>query len=1050
IESGVFAGQIETSAPVDQLRTVAAWSARGQLTAKGVEVSGLSDLAGSVDFEFRENALRIDRARLQSNFGELTVTAQLGAASPYGLTARLTATVANLVSAREALRLDQSVALSGSGTASASVHGTLADKKLAGSSVVELADVLVAGVSIPRLHLRADSDGHTLTVTGGSASIADGRLRFAASAPLLPAGLARGTVSWQGVSLAPLAQLAKAPLAVAGTTDGTANVAVAMVRGTELTAWQAEGRIGLTNLNVATVTSRRAAAAVRLAAGIASIANLDADLNGGNLRASAQVSLLGDERASISGQWQGIDIARSIPAYITLPAGLSLVTAGSLEAEGTRFSLEPAAWAGRVNAQATAAMRGRMLAAADAALRLAESMVHLDRLSARLPAGNVTAQGNFSLRSPYSVEAVADLPQFDLSALGSLIPSGALLGSLSGQLSAHANVRGDLAPTALRGTATASGAALSIANVTIDRGQAELAFDGDHLSLDRAELSLCGGTATATASVPLALDQHATSAAIHWQEIDLARLPFVPRRYAQGLSATSDGKATLDIGAGKVEQIDTWTADVNFRLPKLVRGDLPLGSLESKLHLESGKLTLVARASALAGRAEIDATLGWRQASHQFALDDARAEISDMQLADLAPLLRNPQLARLQGTLAARLDYRPQPAVPNAPTQPLGSGAIVLSGLRWADELLSNRLEGNVRIAADAVELTNLAGDLAGGTVTILGREQIGGRPHGFTAVELRNLDLRRLLAAKPSLASQASGRLDLQLRARLGVPCRFEAVAALNDAKLAALHLGGVRIPLEGTWNPRDLRTHVVVRDLHAQLAQGRIAGRAEIDLGTSTRVEGNLTATNVDLRSLGSSFGSTGRLGTGRLTGEVRFAGNDVRSLDDLTATMRAKLRNTQAMTIPVLDQLQPLLSAGLSTSTQFDQGDLQATLAGGVMRIRRFALAGRSARIFASGNVSLAGRLDLELTAQTGQQGAGGPLATFALNRLPLAATTPAGWIIEANELLSNRVLNLHVGGTVRSPTVQVRPVALLEQEALRFFLGRAVNGASAVPY
>src|SRR5262249_50429730 len=111
-------------------------------------------------------------------------------------------------------------------------------------------------------------------------------------------------------------------------------------------------------------------------------------------------------------------------------------------------------------------------------------------------------------------------------------------------------------------------------------------------------------------------------------------------------------------------------------------------------------------------------------------------------------------------------------------------------------------------------------------------------------------------------------------------------------------------------------------------------------------------------------------------------------------------------------------------------------------GVFRIQRFTLMGRFAELVIEGTVTLAGRLDLEVTARTGNLGVS-PVALRLLGlRLPAAGPIPLGLINEASGYLANRVIHLRVTGTVRSPVVQAQPVRLLTEEAVRFFLTRAV--------
>jgi len=109
----------------------------------------------------------------------------------------------------------------------------------------------------------------------------------------------------------------------------------------------------------------------------------------------------------------------------------------------------------------------------------------------------------------------------------------------------------------------------------------------------------------------------------------------------------------------------------------------------------------------------------------------------------------------------------------------------------------------------------------------------------------------------------------------------------------------------------------------------------------------------------------------------------------------------------------------------------------LARGVVRVERLSLNSQNMQIYAQGNVSLAGRLNLSVVVNTGQINST-PAVLLVAARLSTLVAPPVGLLLEANQLLSNQVVYLDVTGTVHSPTVRVRPLPTLEEEAVRFFL------------
>src|SRR5205823_8333566 len=118
-----------------------------------------------------------------------------------------------------------------------------------------------------------------------------------------------------------------------------------------------------------------------------------------------------------------------------------------------------------------------------------------------------------------------------------------------------------------------------------------------------------------------------------------------------------------------------------------------------------------------------------------------------------------------------------------------------------------------------------------------------------------------------------------------------------------------------------------------------------------------------------------------------------------------------------------------------------DLRGSLSRGVFRIQQLSLATSSLQLYVDGNVSLQGRLDLNVLARTqGMEAPNLPFLRLLGLRIPVTGAIPITLVIEASNYLANRLIHLHVGGTIRSPTIQVKPVPLLTQEAVRFFVNR----------
>jgi hypothetical protein len=283
-------------------------------------------------------------------------------------------------------------------------------------------------------------------------------------------------------------------------------------------------------------------------------------------------------------------------------------------------------------------------------------------------------------------------------------------------------------------------------------------------------------------------------------------------------------------------------------------------------------------------------------------------------------------------------------------------------------------------------------------------------------------------------------GPLDIRLRGRLGREWRGEGTVALTRGKVLGVEVTALRLPVGFAVAPGWGRAQLTIADISAQVAQGRISGRANLGLGIGTRLEGHLRFHEVDLATLLRQITDSGQVAGGRLAARIDFSGSDVRSIDDLNAVVDASFSRTQALQLPVLRQLTPYLVPGQSGTT-FQSGELRGRYGNGVFRVQRLALEGSLLQLFAEGTVDVGGRVNLDVVANTGQLGANPGVLRLLGLRLPAAGPVPVALLLEARDFFSNRVIYLRVTGTVRSPVVRVEPLPLLTEEALRFFVRRA---------
>jgi autotransporter translocation and assembly factor TamB len=244
-------------------------------------------------------------------------------------------------------------------------------------------------------------------------------------------------------------------------------------------------------------------------------------------------------------------------------------------------------------------------------------------------------------------------------------------------------------------------------------------------------------------------------------------------------------------------------------------------------------------------------------------------------------------------------------------------------------------------------------------------------------------------------------------------------------------------------SFSPSQGTGALAIRDSHARVAQGRARFESTMNWGNGLRLTGLLLFYQVNLRTLLEHSPSAAAYVSGRVSGRVDLAGSEMRSLNDLTAVVRARMEQGQALQMPVLRQILPYLRRGGAAQSRFQTGELKGRLAGGIFRIQHATLVGDFLKLLIQGTINLAGNLDLDVTAQTGLYCLN-PAQTHALrSRVPIVGAIPRLVLYEISSILSAAVVHLQVTGTVHSPVIRVEPLLLMTEESIRFFLGRAVG-------
>jgi hypothetical protein len=637
-----------------------------------------------------------------------------------------------------------------------------------------------------------------------------------------------------------------------------------------------------------------------------------------------------------------------------------------------------------------------------ARVRYAEGVLQLTELRGRIPAASKTGEA----RDPGTFSGVARLQLFPAGNLSGEVrlehlPAGRLLSLLPG---VKAEDSGEVS-----GTVQATVAANKLRDLDAWDGSADLLL---------RELNI---------------------------ENLLSAVPSFPVRVAGRVDGTVRGTLT----AARAEQPRLLATQIDLSAPQLRIQGIPARRLHASIDYRGGSGEYQLQGETLGGRFRLEGKLPPLPppAGPQPAKDvpekapapppDGRLEFQGIRLSRLWDVFGWQDLVRVQGTVSIDLPFR----LEGPQRRPVGLGSFRIAELSWYDEDRADSIQGDLRLDGDRLELRNVTGAvgqglLAAHIVIPLRR----GRGGSFN-ITLTQVDAARFLPPWEGIGEPIQGPVDVSLRGSIDGELRGGGTVVLTRGKVLGIEVSEWRLPVQFSLALRRGDGELRLSDMSAVVAHGRAMGRAHLTWAPAGRLEGNLRFYDVDLRVLMASTGEASTLAAGRLGGRIDLGGSEILSVNDLTANVSATLSQAQAMKLPVLDQLAPYIRPGISSLT-FQGGQLEGNLNRGIFRIRKLTLEGGLVQMMVEGTIDLQGRIDLDVMARTNNLACVPPALRLLGLRLPAAGFLPASLITEATLLLANSTVHLHVTGTVRNPVVQVQPLRLLTEEAVRFFLTRAL--------
>jgi hypothetical protein len=679
-------------------------------------------------------------------------------------------------------------------------------------------------------------------------------------------------------------------------------------------------------------------------------------------------------------------------------------------------------------------VRGLPLRGLAAEVRLEKGRLSLDDVRAQVAGGPVGGAADVRLAEPFAYHGRVEARALDLAALRRLAPEYRPPVKLEGRVTADADLAGTLRPFTLKASGKAAASDVQAAGLHLKGVRFAWEGDADRLLLKDVSADLYEGTATGSAVLPLAA-KAAGSVTLHLKDLNVGELahdlPGLPLRL-EG-HAGGDLKGTLPPARPGGRRAANLSLDL--KAPQLRVQGVPTEQLRGTLAYKEGAVDYRLEGKSLGGTFELD---GRYPTAAPAPKDEAKEGHLRVRRVDLGRLVEALARRRARSPLHGKLDLDVTYRLGAPGALPTGEGKLVLSDVRWHASRLGT-LRGDVQLTGEELRLRNLGGTLGEGQVRGQLALNLRNARRGWFTVTLDRVDAGELLAPWLRTPEDVRGPVTARVRATLGETWLGSADVVFERGKVLGVEVSEWRLPVSWEFTPAEGRGRARLEDSSAQVALGRVTGRATVRWGTELNLDGQVRFGGVDLRTLLREAAGSGQFGSGRLSGRFDFAGSSVRSVNDLTGVLDVNLGQTQALEYPVLRQLSPFLA--VSPSTSFTRGTLRARLSRGLVRVEHLSLEGGFVRLYAAGTVTLeGGRLNLDVATTTGRVGLD-PLRLRILGiRVPLAGPIPLTVLIEANDYLSNRLLQLRVTGTLRNPVVRVLPLATLTNEAIRFFLNR----------
>ncbi|MGH7222043.1 MAG: hypothetical protein ACRELF_02335 [Gemmataceae bacterium] len=579
------------------------------------------------------------------------------------------------------------------------------------------------------------------------------------------------------------------PYPISGRLTFQVHASIPVNTASDLKAYRLHGSAKLATFHIDGLAMTNVEAQVRYSNGLLDLQSLRGQMPAANDAkttgkfdgdASVQVVPRGDVQASL--KLDQLPLATLLSLVPQVGDQVKGVVSGTVQARAPLEKLSDAAtWRGAANLSAPALkVYGIPLRDAAVGLIVDDTKARLTTFKADIAGAPLTGKGEIQLKGDYPFQAEVQLERGDLTALNRLAPAFRPPFELTGRTQLKGNVKGTLKPLRFDTEGELHASNLVVERFTVDDVSFRWSKDKNDLKLDAIKMALYGGSVTGSARLPLSAaapgGANLTLRTLNVQAMAKA-LPAFPVRLEGKVSGTVKG----ELSASAADRPRTWTSKLEVTAPQLRVQGIPAEKLKGSIHSRDGKTLYNLQGETLGGTFTLKGDLpapakkkeknpsaepvgkggpellplaavevAARQADDE-PVGRGHFELNDARLSRVWDAYKiSGGLSHLNGRFSIRLDYQ----LTEPDLFPAGNGTFRIVNISWDDEPLGDSLQGNVRLTANAFELNNVSGEVAGGL--FLGRFGFGLRTNssGWFRIELQQVEASRLLALVPAVAS--------------------------------------------------------------------------------------------------------------------------------------------------------------------------------------------------------------------------------------------------------------------------------------------------------